>query len=371
MNLKDYEKVFEEGKEQVDAELRQGYDSFEYVDHSVCLETSNSKYKVGSALQKAVRRGHADLAAKFAQAIHNSSESDYVWHRLIVIAFEDVGVANIPMLAQMCHAARFKTVRSQYDGARLASYLAHSLASGVKSRSFTEASCTTRGTSRAADETLTLETLTDLEKYCGAAKNAYNWFAPNAPVNYIKELTDGLFNKKDVYALVLEHLDNIPKPLQPHYKYAFVCGSKISVEKLNCPMGYIASQVTVQSIAEMKYIETDTSQYEIIGKVPDYAWDYHVREGGAAFRKFHNFVKRKVDFPVSLSCLQECLFLTNISVLDKELVYPNSQKIKMDSYIQYLTNNGLPEDKFDGFIALLLTDEFQDKLLQCKRECVQ
>jgi hypothetical protein len=47
-----------------------------------------------SALQKAIRRGHEDLAHRAAATLLVDAP-DRLWRRLAIIAFEDVGLANI------------------------------------------------------------------------------------------------------------------------------------------------------------------------------------------------------------------------------------------------------------------------------------
>jgi replication-associated recombination protein RarA len=56
-----------------------------------------NRWIASSALQKAVRRGEAALAQRAAFALHRDDLSA-AWRRLIAIAFEDVGPADIDVV---------------------------------------------------------------------------------------------------------------------------------------------------------------------------------------------------------------------------------------------------------------------------------
>lgn len=56
-----------------------------------------------SAMQKAIRRGYGDEAVYWAVTMHNTAKQgrSNVWNRLLVIATEDVGIANIDAVSQV------------------------------------------------------------------------------------------------------------------------------------------------------------------------------------------------------------------------------------------------------------------------------
>lgn len=372
--LKEFEALFESGKDELESELAEGYKAYSYKSQSMTLKDPSSKYKVGSALQKAVRRGHTLNAEGFAQAIHNSEEQDYVWHRLGVIAYEDVGIANLKAVAITAHCCRYKRVRDQYNTEKLVSYLAKILSEGNKSRLLTEITCLLHDTKTAINPETKLSDLTDLERICGGIRNTFNWYAPQPPINKIKELTEDLYSKKEAYALALRYLENIPPSLHPYYKYAFLAGNKISAERLNTAMPYVASLMKPSDLLKPKIILRDTSKYSMVANLPDYAWDNHVREGGVAYRKFMSIMRNKVEWPLTLAALQNALFLTNASVVDKELEfsinsapYKNTQEIKIASFKDYMEAKGVPPEEFQSFIDMLESPENQALLLKCKQ----
>ncbi len=68
-----------------------------------------------SALQKAIRRGKVTLAQR---ALANLFEHDprTIWRHLVIIAVEDVGVANVDLLAQIIAARRDRSWRINMGG---------------------------------------------------------------------------------------------------------------------------------------------------------------------------------------------------------------------------------------------------------------
>jgi replication-associated recombination protein RarA len=70
------------------------------------IPLATDRYIALSALQKAIRRGNEDLALRAAMNLMISGPQA-IWRRLGIIAFEDVGVANIDVNggAKTGHAA--------------------------------------------------------------------------------------------------------------------------------------------------------------------------------------------------------------------------------------------------------------------------
>lgn len=367
--IKDYEAVFEDTKSDIEARLLAGYEAYEFTPQSVSLKDKDSRYKVASALQKAIRRGHVHLAERYAQAIHNSVEQDYLWRRMPIIAFEDIGVANLPAMALVCHACRYKTLRNKLDSVKLASYLAYLLASGNKSRALTEILVLAIETGRAVNKNLTLKDLTPLEYSFCTSKNAFSWYVRHGEEPQIKKLTEGLKTRKAVYQDVLDNLDNIPKDLQGDFKYSFLCGTKMSVETLNCSMPFIMTLMKPEDLTDPKCIVLEMPQPVMVGGIPEYAWDYHTREGGVAYKVFHRRVK-ELGVTVSFPALKELMFLVDISLVDRELLFDQAQQIKLDSYRQYVARHNVFTKEFDEVVKILETPEAKQLLLTARQGSV-
>jgi hypothetical protein len=90
---------------------------------------------VSSLLQKSIRRGERELAERAAFTFFQLKGAA-VWRRLIVIAFEDVGIGSVDALTTTVAVAGDSAWRKNYGGdLRLAAYLARLLAEAPKDRS--------------------------------------------------------------------------------------------------------------------------------------------------------------------------------------------------------------------------------------------
>ena len=90
---------------------------------------------VSSLLQKSIRRGERELAERAAFTFFHFKGAA-VWRRLMVIAFEDVGIGRVDALITTVAATGDSAWRKNYGGdLRLAAYLAGLLAEAPKDRS--------------------------------------------------------------------------------------------------------------------------------------------------------------------------------------------------------------------------------------------
>jgi hypothetical protein len=90
---------------------------------------------VSSLLQKSIRRGEGELAQRAAFTFFHL-KGTAVWRRLMVIAFEDVGIGSVDALTATVATAGDSVWRKNHGGdLRLAAYLAPLLAEAPKDRS--------------------------------------------------------------------------------------------------------------------------------------------------------------------------------------------------------------------------------------------
>jgi len=88
-----------------------------------------------SLLQKSIRRGEVDIAQR-AEQTFLAQKGSAIWLRFIIIAFEDIGVGSVEVVAMTVAASTEGRWRKQSGGdAVVASYLARLLAEAPKSRS--------------------------------------------------------------------------------------------------------------------------------------------------------------------------------------------------------------------------------------------
>lgn len=84
-----------------------------------CLSSSVSPWLAASLLQKAIRRGEADWALAAADHLLRR-DPDRLWRRLLIIAFEDVGIANLDLIARVTAASRYRRTYERHGLARTA-----------------------------------------------------------------------------------------------------------------------------------------------------------------------------------------------------------------------------------------------------------
>lgn len=93
-----------------------------------------SPYLAMSLLQKAIRRGRTELAFQAAATLLEQSP-ERLWRRLACIAFEDVGIGDLDVVAQTTAAMAGKRVRASLGGEwAVASYLTTRMADATKCR---------------------------------------------------------------------------------------------------------------------------------------------------------------------------------------------------------------------------------------------
>jgi hypothetical protein len=90
---------------------------------------------ISSLLQKSIRRGETEIAQRAAFTFFHLKGAA-LWRRLMVIAFEDIGIGSVNALTKTVAAAGDSARRKSHGGdLRLAVYLAGLLAQAPKDRS--------------------------------------------------------------------------------------------------------------------------------------------------------------------------------------------------------------------------------------------
>jgi len=100
-----------------------------------CRPIAADPWIVSSLLQKSIRRGEAEIARRAALTFFKL-KGGAIWRRLMVIAFEDIGVGSIDALTITAAAAGDSAWRKRNGGdLRIAVQLARMLAEAPKDRS--------------------------------------------------------------------------------------------------------------------------------------------------------------------------------------------------------------------------------------------
>jgi hypothetical protein len=93
-----------------------------------------NRWIASSALQKAIRRSEVGMACRAALTLHKHDRAN-AWRRLIAIAFEDVGPADIDLVLQTVAAAASPDWRASYGEDRAILSIVSRLAAAPKDRS--------------------------------------------------------------------------------------------------------------------------------------------------------------------------------------------------------------------------------------------
>lgn len=96
------------------------------------------KYILASGFQKSIRRGDAQKTASFALSLAYADRR-MLWRRLLVTGFEDIGIANPALIAEIVAVSQNPAFRRKVGDVEVALYLAKKMAASVKSRYLTEA----------------------------------------------------------------------------------------------------------------------------------------------------------------------------------------------------------------------------------------
>ena len=107
----------------------------DHADPSGLEPSSADPWIITSLLQKAIRRGEAEIAKRAANTLF-ALKGSAIWRRYMIIAFEDVGVGSIDAIVAAVAASSDADFRKQCGGgARVAIALAGLLAEAAKDRS--------------------------------------------------------------------------------------------------------------------------------------------------------------------------------------------------------------------------------------------
>src|SRR5947209_2073595 len=106
-----------------------------HLSHPIFDPIHADPWLVSSLLQKSIRRSEMEIAQRAALTFFKFNGAA-IWRRLMVIAFEDVGIGGVDALTTTVAAASDSAWRKNHGGdLMLAAYLAAQLAEAPKDRS--------------------------------------------------------------------------------------------------------------------------------------------------------------------------------------------------------------------------------------------
>jgi hypothetical protein len=314
------------------------------TNYDVGLSSPTSRYRVSSALQKCIRRGWADKAVFYAQALYNGGQAAYLWNRLPIIAMEDMGPGNWELCARVLHFCRFSSVRETVGPKSGLSWLVRQMAGSLKSRSLTEAYCSVSA-SPATDDPGILNRASYMV--------GLGWYRDPGVFNPFKHLT-----KTKDRQVVLEEICQMVD--DPAIQYTFSASCKKSVDHLHALMPEIVGYGPGHPV-----VSTPCPYPQEFKGVPEIAIDKHTSEGSRALKALviHSKVLPKW---VDDQKLRIMVFITESAVLDKQIDGPVFRGLRRKAERLETAARDLTAEQEQELRQLLVSPEFQKELRQAR-----
>ena len=238
-----------------------------------------------SLLQKAIRRGDADLAERAAIALHRL-RGNGIWRRFLVIAFEDVGVASVEALIKTTAACTAPSWRAGVDGGdqRVLRLLARLLAKAPKDRSPDHLISVAQSHPALEEARLRIGAMTIGQRVDLAASDSRPlaeravaaWFASG-----IEQGSEHRVGRGDLPALMSAFRRlGVPDDLIAATRFAATRTREPIV--VMTPLLWLAASAA----GDHRIVDCPAPPVAMIGEIPSCAFDKHTSAGKAAIHRF-------------------------------------------------------------------------------------
>ena len=237
-----------------------------------------------SAMQKSIRRGREELALRAAATLLSGSPNR-LWRRIGITAYEDIGVADFEAVALATAALKGKAWRAEIGGEwAVASYVVRRLCSTIKCRAADDLLyvCELHRAFEQARLDLTFKPIPELiDRIAGRGalpeRALALWFAVGTDRCQSEFLRQ---RKGDPYA-VLDVL------CERDFPDTVVEVCREGLRKSNEMLAPFLILLMREARRSARHVEPDDlPPEEMIGEVPGWAYDMHVREGNQAMARF-------------------------------------------------------------------------------------
>lgn len=303
-----------------------------------------------AALQKAIRRGQ-EAPALLATNFLLSRQPDRFWRRLVVIALEDIGIADLPLAHEVLSASGRKAWRAAHGGDwSVAADLVQRMCKTVKCRD-------------ACDALVIADLHPDLRPH----RSAFLDLSGRELANILTD-PDKPVGERVLAAWLIAGTKRFPAANLPTRARSFVdllhVYEAMGVDPNVLATARMGSTRTVEGhplslpliwLLAASGGETGVKPYSLpdirdIRGWPDFAYDMHTRVGKRAIKLFQRECTA-LDRLVSkwLPPDQRELFVGSLIFrlegenVDRRLVYPGSQALLRASEVAHLTYQGLPD----------------------------
>lgn len=328
------------------------------------IPTSVDKWILASNLQKAIRRGLTKTAVGTATKLL-AVDPCYFWRRLLVIAYEDIGVADILLCHDLLKTFRREALHRQLGAQRVAAYFAEEMSRACKSRALCDSIAMLEFNVR----------LGEIEKPCF-------YQTDGQLVESVYRTTEPLMLRVAALRHICGYRDNAygsyraitkPRPelmrevchvlsLTDMETTLFMSGQSTS-ESLNIPL-----PVVVQLVRGDRYVAYSDQEFDGMNGLLFASFDRHTRTGKKCFTQFAQDVKPLSDFfkqrpelsPVG--AIGVIVFIVEGSNLDRWVVFSQSDFLRQTFEQNFLEHAGVTGDSASELLHIV-----QDNMAELNR----
>jgi hypothetical protein len=337
------------------------YESIEVV--PLAENDITAKWRLSSALQKSIRRGYVKDSIRYARTYHGLDPAGF-WTRLVVIAFEDIGVGDSWAVALTLAAARSKIFRQKVGGdEKVLNYIVKMLAESVKDRTvcdYAQALCYTPQNPDDLSE-LRKASLAELSAIALSESNSFDFRTSAA---WLLAGTDKYENPKlplrvgtrEVFTAAIEQM-NIP----PLVKYITLRGMTACRYAMNLVYPFVWQ--TMNASPYTNVIETSFPERHYIGGLPEESYDKHTREGKSSLLYFYKACASVNEYLTRLSiagteeaigAVGIAVFIAEGALLDRMLDFEGAERIYSMTERGDYNKNGLTLDTGRALSRLIM-----------------
>lgn len=333
---------------------------YEPVDGYPKVVNPNSKWRVTSCMQKAIRRGDTEIAIKMASALV-VFDPVYFLSRINVVALEDVGLANPIVVASiLSFSGKNKTLDSMFGLVRVAQFWVSALAEGIKDRTLCDLVAMTEYSKMYAQRRADLSHL-DYTNLTSTGIHdlvmAQTTMADQAIVlrfvsGTYKHKADTYIPKDGSYEAMLDFYWEYTTPLVAYIAYK---GSKKSVYHMWQHLYLSYLWVSEPNTTKIRHTAI-APPIKIMG-VASYAYDMHTQEGKKAYAYFIKVCKPIRDYlqenNLKYANMSAPAFIGDTGLCNKLLDYPKLDELFKTAFGAEFDNNGLTVDQGNNLVRLI------------------
>jgi hypothetical protein len=314
------------------------------------------RWVLASNLQKAVRRGHSDVAVGTAIKLL-SLDTKYFWRRLLVIGYEDVGFGDINLLHTLLKTFRREAFHRQFGVNKVAAYFAHGLASATKSRSLCDGIAMVEFNIRREEleqQSALMSEIQLVDAICNDEEPPVNRFSYLRHICGYKDQAHGRFHTlAPAQPMVMREICRQLK-LTEMEATLFLSGQGIS-ESLNIPIPVVAR------MAHRAHGQIQTKPISMEGKngILYSALDRHTRLGKKCFLRFSREVEAVASYfrhhPLlePVTALGVAVFIIEGACLNRWVTFPGASPLRVAFEEAFLEHCGVTGDAASELLCIV------------------